>query len=262
MTTLSFAEQAQLAAAIVATAETLGQTMSAAAAELMASDLSEYPAPDIIAALTACRRELTGKLTLAAVLQRIQAADGRPSRDEAWAIALQAGDERDTVVLTSEIMAALQVARPILEARDKVGARMAFLSAYDRLIAQARQDAQPVKWEVSLGFDPDLRSRAIEQARDLGRLPAPEADRLLLQHAQQSPSANGMAIAGLITGTVSKPDPQTREKLRAISDELKGRRRRKDVQSRWDARKERRALTAMKQAAAEAIASKQEGKRP
>lgn len=249
---------AQLAAAIVATAEMLGQTISATAAEMIADDLAEYGPDEIKEALRACRRELTGKLTLAAVLQRIHAADGRPGRDEAWAIALQAGDERDTVVLTGEIMAALQVARPILEARDKIGARMAFLGAYDRLIAQARQDAQPVRWEVSLGFDPELRARAIKQARDLGRLPAPEADRLLLQHAQQAPSANGMAIAGLITGTVSKPDPQTRKKLRAISDELKGRRR-KDIQSRWDARKERRALVALKRAATDAIASKQGG---
>lgn len=250
---------AQLAAAIVATAETLGQTISATAAEMIADDLAEYGPDEIKEALRACRRELTGKLTLAAVLQRIHAADGRPGRDEAWAIALQAGDERDTVVLTGEIMAALQVARPILEARDKIGARMAFLGAYDRLIAQARQDAQPVKWEVSLGFDPELRARAIKQARDLGRLPAPEADRLLLQHAQQAPSANGMAIAGLITGTVSNPDPLTREKLRAISDELKGRRRRKDIQSRWDARKVRRALAALKRAATDAIASTQRG---
>lgn len=256
---LSCDQQAELAAALCATAETLGHALSASAAELMAEDLAEYGMEHIAAALRACRRELTSKLTLGAIMQRIQAADGRPGRDEAWAIALQAGDERDTVLLTGEILAALQVARPILEARDKVGARMAFLSAYDRLIAQARQEAQPVKWELSLGFDPDLRVRAIEQARDLGRLPAPEADRLLLQHAQEAPSPNGLAIAGLLTGNSSKPDPQTREKLRAIRDELKGRRRRKDIQARWDARKERRALAALKRAATDAIASKQGG---
>lgn len=254
---LSCDQQAELAAALCATAETLGHALSASAAELMAEDLAEYGMEHIAAALRACRRELTSKLTLGAIMQRIQAADGRPGRDEAWAIALQAGDERDTVVLTSEIMAALQVARPILAARDKVGARMAFLNAYDRLIDQARQEAQPVKWEVSLGFDPDLRIRAIEQARNLGRLPAAEASRLLLQYAQQAPSANGMAIAGLITGTVSKPDPQTREKLRAIRDGLQGRRRRKDIQARWDARKARMALAKRKAEAVAAIAEQE-----
>lgn len=254
---LSCEQQAELAAALCATAETLGHALSASAAELMAEDLAEYGMEHIAAALRACRKELTGKLTLAAILQRIHAEDGRPGRDEAWAIALQAGDECDTVVLTSEIMAALQVARTILEARDKVGARIAFLSAYDRLIDQARQEAQPVKWEVSLGFDPDLRIRAIEQARNLGRLPAAEASRLLLQYAQEAPSPNGLAIAGLLTGNSSKPDPQTREKLRAIRDGLQGRRRRKDIQARWDASKARMALAKRKAEAVAAIAEQE-----
>ena len=131
---------------------------------------------------------------------------------------------------------------------------MAFLSAYDRLTNQARQEAQPVKWEVSLGFDPDLRIRAIEQARNLGRLPAAEASRLLLQYAQEAPSPNGLAIAGLLTGNSLKPDPQTREKLRAIRDGLQGRRRRKDIQARWDARKARMALAKRKAEAVAAIA--------
>lgn len=254
---LSCEQQAELAAALCATAETLGHALSASAAELMAEDLAEYGMEHIAAALRACRKELTGKLTLAAILQRIHAEDGRPGRDEAWAIALQAGDERDTVVMTGEILAALQVARPILEARDKVGARMAFLSAYDRLTNQARQEAQPVKWEVSLGFDPDLRIRAIEQARNLGHLPAAEASRLLLQYAQEAPSPNGLAIAGLLTGNSSKPDPQTREKLRAIRDGLQGRRRRKDIQARWDARKARMALAKRKAEAVAAIAEQE-----
>jgi hypothetical protein len=254
---LSAEQQDSLLVALFSTAELMGHQLSSSAAQMMVQDLIAFTESEVTAALQACRRELNGKLTLAAILQRVHAEDGRPGRDEAWAIAIQADDERDTVVLTGEIMAALQVARPILEARDKIGARMAFLGAYDRLIAQARQDAQPVKWEVSLGFDPELRARAIKQARDLGRLPAPEADRLLLQHAQQAPSANGMAIAGLITGTVSKPDPQTREKLRAISDELKGRRRRKDIQARWDARQERIALAQRKAETAAAIAEQE-----
>jgi hypothetical protein len=238
---LSSDEQAELAVAICATAETIGQVLSATAAELMAKDLAEYPVEVIAGALQSCRRELTGKLTLAAVLQRIHAEDGRPGRDEAWSIALQAGDERDTVVMTGEILSALQVARPLLDARDKVGARMAFISAYDRLVTEARRDAAPVKWSVSIGFDPQLRTRAIEQARDLKRLPAPEADRLLLQHNLESPTGNGQAIAGLLTGAMGAPDPATRQKLQAIRDELQERRRRKEIQKRWDRRRELRA---------------------
>ena len=254
---LNAMQQDNLLVALFATAELIGQELSAPAAQMMVQDLSYYSEDVVTRALQACRRELTGKLTLAAILQRVYVEDGRPGRDEAWAIALQAGDERDTVVMTGEILAALQVARPILEARDKVGARMAFLSAYDRLIDQARQEAQPVKWEVSLGFDPDLRIRAIEQARNLGRLPAAEASRLLLQYAQEAPSPNGLAIAGLLTGNSSKPDPQTREKLRAIRAGLQGRRRRKDIQARWDARKVRMELARRKAEAVAAIAEQE-----
>ena len=54
---------AQLAAAIVATAETLGQTISATAAEMMADDLAEFGQDEIKAALRACRRELAGKVS-------------------------------------------------------------------------------------------------------------------------------------------------------------------------------------------------------
>lgn len=216
MTTLSFAEQAQLAAAIVATAETLGQTMSAAAAELMASDLSEYPAPDIIAALTACRRELTGKLTLAAILQRVQAADGRPDPNEAWALALAASDEFDSVVLTDEIQLALGAARAILDAGDKVGARMSFLSAYQRLVDTARRENRPVKWSLSPGFDQQRRLIAVQEAGRLGRLPAPVVQEYVAQLTHEPVTQNGAAIAGLITGRVAMPTPEVRAKLQLV----------------------------------------------
>lgn len=257
---LSCDQIADLASALCATAETLGQTLSSNAAQLMAEDLAEFSMEAIGSALWSCRREVTGKLTLAAVLQRIHAEDGRPGRDEAWSIALQADDERDTVVMTGEILAALQVARPLLAVRDKVGGRMAFISAYDRLVTEARRDAVPAKWEVSIGFDPQLRIRAIEQARDLKRLPAPEADRYLLQLTQESPTGNGAAIAGLLTGAVGAPDANTREKLRAIKDELQERRRRKEIQIRWDRRKKLRACRQQKADVAALVAAMQKSR--
>ncbi len=216
MTTLSFAEQAQLAAAIVATAETLGQTMSAGAAELMASDLSEYPASDIIAALRACRLELTSKLTLAAILQRVQAADGRPEPNEAWSLALAASDEFDSVVLTDEIQLALGAARAILDAGDKVGARMSFLSAYQRLVDTARRENRPVKWSLSPGFDQQRRLIAVEEAGRLGRLPAPVVQEYRAQLTHEPVTQNGAAIAGLLTGRAAMPTPDVRAKLQLV----------------------------------------------
>ena len=221
MQTLSSDQIAQLAAAIIATAETLGQTMSSSAAQLMAQDLAEHPADHVAAALRACRRELTGRLTLAAILERTQAADGRPGRDEAWAIALASADEFNTVVMTDEIRQAMGVAAPILEAGDKVGARMAFLSAYDRLVTDARAEKRQTNWTVSLGFDPDLRARAIEDAVRLKQLPRHVADQELARLSYDAPpSADGLAIAGLLTGKVARPSEKNRVRFQELKQHI------------------------------------------
>jgi hypothetical protein len=215
---LSSEEIAQLAGAICATAETLGQTISATAAELMAGDLAEFSTQDIRTALQACRRELTGKLTLAAVLQRIQAEDGRPGRDEAWAIALASSDEFNTVVMTDEIQLALNAARPVLDAGDKIGARMAFISAYDRFLYDARAAATPVKWNLSMGFDPARRVAAVTAALQLQRIPQKRATMLLADLSHEPVTEDGLAIAGLLTGTVVRPNAGLREKLKAVKE--------------------------------------------
>ena len=221
---LSSDDIADLAMAICATAETLGQTISAGAAKIMAEDLACFEKQVIGDALRACRRELTGKLTLAAILQRIQAADGRPGKDEAWSIALASNDEFDTVVMTDEIMQAMSSARPILSAGDKVGARMAFLSTYERLVEDARKQGVPVKWSVSVGFDAQRRLAAIEEAERLKRLPPQVAQEHKLRLAYEQPTTNGIAIAGLLTGSVSQPTVDVKEKLDEIRAELKKKR--------------------------------------
>lgn len=230
MTILSFAEQAQLAAAIVATAEAMGQTMSAGAAELMATDLAEYPAQVVAGALNACRREVSGRLTLQAILQRVQAADGRPEPNEAWAIALQSFDEAETVLLTDEIRQATAAASPVFHSGDKIGARMAFLAAYQRLVDAARRDARAVVWHLSLGHNPERRAQAVEEAQRLGRLPAPEAQRLLADLRPEQITADGQAIAGLLTGRAGSPSPETRKRLAAIRDQLTAAGRKRDAE--------------------------------
>lgn len=207
---------ARLALAICATAETLGYTLSAEAAELMAEDLADYPAKDVGAALQACRRELTGKLTLAAILQRVQAADGRPEPNEAWALALAASDEFDSVVLTDEIQLALGAARAILDAGDKVGARMSFLSAYQRQVDTARREGRPVAWKLSPGFDQQRRLMAVEEAGRLGRLSAPAVAEYFQQLTHAPITQDGSAIAGLLTGRIAMPSPEVREKLQRV----------------------------------------------
>lgn len=217
---LSSDQLAALAGAICATAETLGQTLSANAAKLMAEDLADYPAQSIKDALQACRRELTGKLTLAAILQRVQAADGRPEPNEAWSLALAAADEFSSVVLTDEIQLALGAARAVLDAGDKIGARMAFLSAYQRFVDAARREAKPVHWKLSPGFDQAGRLVAVEEAGRLGRLPAHVVREHVAQLTHEPITQDGHAIAGLLTGKVVQMSPGLREKWQGVKKNL------------------------------------------
>jgi hypothetical protein len=217
---LSSDEIAELSMALCATAEILGQALSASAAELMAEDLAEYELDDVANALRACRRELTGKLTLAAILQRIQAADGRPGKDEAWAIAMSLSDESDSVVTTDEISLALVAARPILDAGDKIGARMAFISAYERIVHDARCEAKPVKWDLSLGFDPQRRAVAVEKAVKMQRITQERAQLYLADLSIAPVKADGLAIAGLLTGNVYLPTEKGKARVKQLRDDM------------------------------------------
>lgn len=255
---LSSAEINQLAMALCATAETLGQTLSANAAAMMASDLAEYSQDEIAMALRACRRECKGKLTLSEILQRLQAVDGRPEANEAWAIALQSFDEVQTVLVTPEIQQAASAASPVMAAKDKIGARMAFIAAYDRLVAEARRTAQPVNWTLSLGYSQELRAAAIQEGLRLGRISSESATALIAQHSLPAITQDGQAIAGLLTGTGPAPSPDLRGKWQAVRNDIQAARRRREVQRLWNARKERRELAAKKQAVASLISAKQE----
>ncbi|CAI8802397.1 Prophage PssSM-02 [Pseudomonas sp. IT-P74] len=214
------AQVAGLSAAIIATAEAMGQEMSPGTAAIMAEDLCAYPVSDIRAALKACRFEVKGKLTMADILQRVQAADGRPGKDEAWAIAMTTNDEFETVVLTDEIQLALAAAKPVLDAGDKVGARMAFISAYERFVGQAREDAKQVNWHISVGFDANRRIQAVTRALQMQRISREHGQKYLADLSVEPVTEDGRALAGLLTGAVTRPAPAIREKLQLVKTSM------------------------------------------
>lgn len=217
---LSSADKLGLVDALCATAEAMGSTLSAMAAAMMVDDLEHFTVNELIDALKACRHEVTGRLSLSAIIQRAAAADGRPGKDEAWAIAMTTNDEYETVVLTDEIQLALAAAKPVLDAGDKVGARMAFISAYERLVGHARLDGKQVNWHVSVGFDSNRRVEAITKAVQMQRIPQ-ERGQLYLADLRVTPiSENGRALAGLITGEVTRPNADVRAKLKAVKDSM------------------------------------------
>lgn len=211
---------AGLAAAICATAEAMGQEMNPGTAAMMAEDLCAYSVPVVKAALKACRFEVKGKLAMADILQRVRSSDGRPGKDEAWAIAMTTNDEFETVVLTDEIQLALAAAKPVLDAGDKIGARMAFISAYERFVGQAREDAKPANWHVSVGFDANRRIQAVTRAVELKRIPREHGQKYLADLSVEPVTEDGRAIAGLLTGAVTRPAPVLREKLQLVKSSM------------------------------------------
>lgn len=223
------AQVAGLASAIIATAEAMGQEMNPGTAAMMAEDLCAYSVPVVRAALKACRLEVKGRLCMADILQRVQSSDGRPGKDEAWSIALTGSDESETVVMTAEIRQAMVAAQPVLNRRDVVGARMAFNSAYERLVSAARAEATPTTWSVSLGLDPARRVAAIESAVRMQLITQQTGTQYLADLRIAPITTDGQAIAGLLTGSEAKPSPQLREKLaevRQIVDAAKTRQKR------------------------------------
>lgn len=256
---LSCEQIAELAGAICATAEAMGQTISAGGARLIAEDLSAHEPGVIIGALRACRREPAGRLSLGMVLKHIHAADGRPGKDEAWSIALSASDEYETVVLTAEIRQAMIASSPILEAGDKVGARMAFMSAYERLVSFARAEDRPVVWDVSLGFDAGRRVTAIESAMR-AQLISHEAGTKYLADLRIAPiTQDGQAIAGLLTGEVRpQASAHVRKKLGEVRSTLAASKIRKEREREKELQRKRVDTYLRKRRARVAIAQLKE----
>lgn len=170
------AEQEKVLQALVVTAEIMGTELKPASLMMMVSDLAEYDFQAVMMALTRCRKELTGRLTLKAILDILSPAGGWLSANEAWSRALPAADERNTVVWTVEARKAWFVALPLIEANDKVGARMAFIAAYERHVAEAKNTGARPQHEVSPGEDALKREAAIRQAQTEGLLPEPKRD--------------------------------------------------------------------------------------
>lgn len=200
--------------AIAITAELTGTELGSIAIRAMEAELSQYPITAVMGALNRCRRELTGRLTLAAVLERINAIDGRPTANEAWAVALRGFDEAQTIVTNEEINEAMQAARPILDAGDEVGARMAFRDAYERIVAINRTNGVLPKWYPSLGSDKRLREMVVADAASKGLIDGAH----YLPMLPPRTTGDGNGVVALLENKALPTDlsPKARQKLSEI----------------------------------------------
>ena len=198
---------------LAATSELLGQQMSAAAVMMLAEDLMDYERPALAAALKRVRTECTGKLTPKVIIEAVDAAMGRPGANEAWATALSAHDERNTVVWTEEMAQAWEVARPVVQGGDEIGGRMAFKDAYERLVRAARDERRTPVVTVSVGWDAEQRAAVVEKAVKIGYMPGEQAVRhgymplaLALEQGYVSP-VEARKLAGLDIEVLCLPPP-------------------------------------------------------
>ncbi len=232
------------------TAELYEVTMTPAKLRAYWEDLQGLPEDALRACIRAHRRDPDrGRWfpLIADILARADslAVGGWPGPEEAWGIAVRASDESETVVWTQEIAEAWGVAREIFAAGDRIGARMAFREAYQRLVERARMSGAQPEWTVSLGDDKARQADAIRDAAAAGLISHDRAQRLL---PTQEPTASGMAIAGLLTGAAVDQDHEEVKRISRNLSQIRELLRSTDgaadrLRKRREAELERRAVT-------------------
>lgn len=202
--------------AIAVTAELCGRSFTPAAARVFAQDLIGFADEAVMAALTRCRKEVKGILTVQDVISRID--DGRPGVEQAWAMIPY--DEDTSVVWTEEMAQAHGIAAPLLRDGDRIGARMAFKESYAKFVADARDRSEPPKWTPSFGENPSGRQMALIDAVRAKRMELKTAMSLLAAYPDLQ---EGLLISVGVTDhpLLAAPSTEGREKLRALMGQLK-----------------------------------------
>lgn len=155
--------------AIAVTAELTGTQLSGDAMYVMGEDLLAYPLDKVLIALERCRRELKGRLTLAAILDRID--DGWQSAEEAFNT-LVAGWENEhlSILTTHTAMHAAESASALFNAGDKYRAGLAFKTAYERIVSEKKAKGIQPDWYVSAGLDKEQLAQLVTEAVATGKI--------------------------------------------------------------------------------------------
>lgn len=178
----------KLLEALAVMAELTGTDWSKPAIRVIEHELSAYPEADVLGAIRKCQGELTRRVTLADILDRIPSQ--HPGVEEAWALVSQTmNNEYVSIVWTEQMSKAYGAARAVQN--DKIAARMAFKEVYSRELREARANHVFPKWSISLGYDPIMREECIREAAQKNLIGQAHAARLL---AHDPPTAEAVKL--------------------------------------------------------------------
>lgn len=187
----------KLIEALAATAEIMQAEVSPVSLVVMAEDLQAYDQNLVMQAISRFRKE-SSKFSLNGIIAQIEKLNpnGRISADEAWA--LYPHNEEASAVITNEIAEAMGVAQPLLNEGDKVGARMAFKNAYERIVENNKSQGINPQWFPSLGTEKSGREIAIKEAVRIGRLPSSAIQTLLPPPVDQNFQSNVLKLKSVM----------------------------------------------------------------
>ena len=147
---------------------------------------------------------------------------------EAWAIAEKSigfdGQEL-TVIWTEQMSQAFSRCEELIKTGDKyqrAEAKKIFCDAYDRLVAQAKDQGLKPIYVTSLGTDKDQAIAAIKQAEVDGFLKAPEAA-LQLEHKQTSAEiqSDSLKYKTIAQEALAKLAPHIKRNVNKMTEEVK-----------------------------------------
>ena len=181
-------DRAQFIKVLVACLDTYGRERSDTVMALWWKLLQPYPADQVEEALANHMRTNRFAPVPADIIGRLQANDGRPTPEEAWAMVPRS--EYESVFWTEEMAQAYGIAAGLLEHGDQVAARKAFIDRYESLVARARAAGEPMKVMPSFGLDVAGREAAVQKAVERGLIPLSKAQ-LYIGHET---TANALAL--------------------------------------------------------------------
>jgi len=135
--------------------------------------------------------------------------------DEAWG--LMPKSEQDSAMLTDEIAQAMAAASPLLEAGDKVAARMAFKDTYNRLVEKAKIEGRAPRFFPSFGADALGRVTMLGNAVQKGQITLERATEVLPEHAYDIAKMCGATKHPLLAA----PKPENVQRLKSLLQTLR-----------------------------------------